>query len=152
MGYKKDDKCILNAHDDESLFVLMARDHTAPEVVVEWIKMNLYLQPAAKLHEALDRALKMIEERPHVVDKKQHDKLDVVENIPDDVCRECRGSGISDPGASVSCISCNGTGLKIIKEIDTYDPPKTKDTIFVDGDFNGGYESKIQAKRSKRKK
>jgi hypothetical protein len=59
MGYKKDDKCIQKAFDDERLFVLMSRDHTAPKVVIEWIKENISRQPPEKLHEALDCAIEM---------------------------------------------------------------------------------------------
>lgn len=61
MGFKKDDPCIRKAFPDERLFVLMARDHTAPGVICEWIKRNLGNQPPEKLHEALDCALEMYE-------------------------------------------------------------------------------------------
>jgi hypothetical protein len=59
MGYKKTDKCIEKAFDDELLFVLMARDVTAPLVVIDWIKQNVHIQPPDKLHEALDCAIEM---------------------------------------------------------------------------------------------
>jgi len=59
MSYKSKDKCIANAEEDEMLFVLMARDIYAPEVIIEWIKMSLRGQPKEKLHEALDCAIEM---------------------------------------------------------------------------------------------
>ncbi len=59
MGYKKTDKCIEKAFDNERLFVLMSRDATAPRVVIEWIKENISNQPPEKLHEALDCAIEM---------------------------------------------------------------------------------------------
>jgi hypothetical protein len=61
MGYKNDDPCIKKAFYDEMLFVLMTRDATAPKTVVEWIKMNIGVQPKEKLHEALDAAIEMHE-------------------------------------------------------------------------------------------
>lgn len=59
MAYKSNDKCIQKAFDDEKLFVLMTRDATAPLVVMEWIKLNLGVQPREKLIEALDCAIEM---------------------------------------------------------------------------------------------
>lgn len=59
MGYKKDDPCIQKALDTERLFVLMARDPSAPETVVDWIGRSLKQQPPEKLHEALDCAIEM---------------------------------------------------------------------------------------------
>jgi hypothetical protein len=122
MGYKKDDKCIQKAFEDESLFVLMARDHTAPEVVVEWIKMNLYSQSAAKLHEALDRALKMAGEREGVLNQIQYEKINKHSYVPNDICSACEGTGVRISGGGDNCLACCGTGLKIPKEIDTFDP------------------------------
>lgn len=60
MSYKHKDPCIKNAHDDEMLFVLMARDIYAPETIIEWIKNSLRAgHPPEKLHEALDCAIEM---------------------------------------------------------------------------------------------
>lgn len=70
MGYKKDDPCIQKAFDDERLFVLMTRDETAPEVVMEWIKLNIHKQPEAKLREAFDCAMEMKSRREEVVQRK----------------------------------------------------------------------------------
>lgn len=56
MGYKKTDKCIAKAFDDERLFVLMARDEHAPFAIIEWIKLSLYKQPLSQLIEALECA------------------------------------------------------------------------------------------------
>jgi hypothetical protein len=59
MGYKKTDKCIEKAYDDERLFVLMARDPQAPEVIIKWIAHSLGNQPDAKIREALECAIEM---------------------------------------------------------------------------------------------
>jgi len=59
MGYKSDDPCLQKALPEERLFVLMTRDQTAPQTVIEWIKLNIGNQPSSKLHEALDCALEM---------------------------------------------------------------------------------------------
>lgn len=61
MGYKKDDPCLKKAFADERIFVLMTRDVTAPKVVIEWIQLNIGVQPKEKLHEALDCAIEMYE-------------------------------------------------------------------------------------------
>jgi len=74
MGYKKTDPCIKNAFPDERLFVLMARDRTAPYVVIEWIKQSLNSQPPAKLHEALDAAIEMIKTQPVIDIRKRQQK------------------------------------------------------------------------------
>lgn len=57
MSYKKTDKCIQKAFDDEMLFVLMTRDKTAPSIVLEWIKQNIHIQPEEKLREAFECAI-----------------------------------------------------------------------------------------------
>jgi hypothetical protein len=59
MGYKKTDKCIEKAYDDERLFVLMARDPQAPEVIIKWIAHSLGNQPDNKIREALECAIEM---------------------------------------------------------------------------------------------
>jgi len=63
MAYKKNDPCLEKAFEDEMLFVLMARDETAPAMVIEWIKINLRKQPEEKLREAFECAMKMIKTR-----------------------------------------------------------------------------------------
>lgn len=60
MSYKGTDKCISKAFDDEMLFVLMARDETAPATVLEWIKLNIGKQPEEKLREAFECAMEMV--------------------------------------------------------------------------------------------
>lgn len=74
MGLKATDKCIKKAFEDEMLFVLMARDASSPHVVIEWIKWNLSCQPAEKLHEALDCAIKMNETCNLMNIRKQQEK------------------------------------------------------------------------------
>lgn len=60
MSTKANDGHIAKALPDEMLFVLMARDITAPEVILKWIELNLYNQPPEKLQEAFSCALKMV--------------------------------------------------------------------------------------------
>lgn len=66
MGYKATDPCLEKALDDERLFVLMTRDETAPDVIMEWIRLNLGKQPKEKLIEALECALEMRERRAEI--------------------------------------------------------------------------------------
>lgn len=73
MGYKKNDKCIQKAFDDERLFVLMTRDATSPRIVMEWIKENLDKQPEYKLREAFECALEMQRRGPDIRDRKMFD-------------------------------------------------------------------------------
>lgn len=73
MGYKKSDKCIEKAFEDEKLFVLMTRDHTAPRIVGEWIKENIGIQPREKLIEALDCAIEMYERCKEMNDRKMRE-------------------------------------------------------------------------------
>ena len=70
MGYKKDDKCIAKAFDDERLFVLMGRDFAAPKSIIHWIGNSLGSQPPAKLHEALDAAIEMKNQCEEMNDRK----------------------------------------------------------------------------------
>jgi len=70
MGYKETDPCIQKAFIDERLFVLMTRDITAPEVVMEWIKLNLHTQPESKLREAFECALEMKGRNLEMIRKK----------------------------------------------------------------------------------
>ena len=76
MGYKDDDKCIQKAYYDERLFVLMARDPSAPAAIIEWIKNNIGVQPREKLQEAFDAALEMHETQKHFFDKKNREEMD----------------------------------------------------------------------------
>ena len=85
MGYKKDDPCIQKAFDDERLFVLMTRDETAPEVVMEWIKLNIHKQPEAKLREAFDCAMEMKYRREEMVRRKFMEKFSTPKINPDTV-------------------------------------------------------------------
>jgi macrodomain Ter protein organizer (MatP/YcbG family) len=78
MSTKDQDKHIQKALPDEALFVLMARDSVSPRVVVEWIKESITTQPAEKLHEALDCAIKMAMEQEKIFhaakEKEKKDK------------------------------------------------------------------------------
>lgn len=70
MGYKNTDPCIQKAFDDERLFVLMTRDGSSPQVVGEWIKLNIGIQPREKLIEALDCAIEMWQRTGEMVERK----------------------------------------------------------------------------------
>jgi hypothetical protein len=59
MGYKNSDPCIKKAYEDERLFVLMARDCTSPQVIMEWVKLNYNIQPIEKIVEAIECAKEM---------------------------------------------------------------------------------------------
>jgi hypothetical protein len=76
MGYKNNDPCLKKAYEDEGLFILMTRDSTSPQVVVEWIKLNILTQPPEKLHEALDCAVEMAKNQKYFHDKKVREELD----------------------------------------------------------------------------
>jgi macrodomain Ter protein organizer (MatP/YcbG family) len=68
------DRHIKKALKDEIIFPLMARDASAPMIIAEWIKQNLFSQPPDKLHEALDCAIKMANEHEQIrleVEKKK---------------------------------------------------------------------------------
>ncbi|MCE7997067.1 MAG: hypothetical protein HEP71_34225 [Roseivirga sp.] len=75
MGYKKNDKCIEKAYEDERLFVLMARDGSSPTVIGEWIKQNITTQPREKLIEALDCAIDMSQRQSEFFERKQSDVM-----------------------------------------------------------------------------
>jgi hypothetical protein len=84
MGYKLSDPCLKNAYNDEKLFVLMARDQSAPLVIMEWIKLNLTLQPREKLIEALDVAIEMTNRRIEFIERKSAE-------AKGEYCRDCGG-------------------------------------------------------------
>ncbi len=75
MGIKKDDWCLKKAFNDEKLFVLMARDITSPQVVGEWIKQNIGVQPRERLIEALDCAIAMVDTQKEISNRKEFQKL-----------------------------------------------------------------------------
>lgn len=53
---KNTSRCLQIAKEDEPIFVLLARDETAQEVIVKWVAMNLSKQPFGKLYDALQVA------------------------------------------------------------------------------------------------
>jgi len=77
MGYKATDPCLQKAFDDERLFVLMTRDQSAPEVVLEWIKLNIHRQPDHKLREAFECALEMKNRHTEIQDRKLEQKFNL---------------------------------------------------------------------------
>lgn len=75
MGYKNDDPCLQKAFGDERLFVLMARDWSSPQVVLEWIKINFNSsQPDEKLLEAFHCALEMRNQMPQMLRRKEFEE------------------------------------------------------------------------------
>lgn len=52
--------CLQKAWDDEPIFVILGRDTSAAMTVMEWIKLNVGIQPSEKLFEALSIAEEMI--------------------------------------------------------------------------------------------
>jgi hypothetical protein len=75
MGYKNSDPCIKKAFEDEKLFVLMARDVTSPEVIMEWVKLNYNRQPIEKLVEAIECAKEMTRTSQKINQRKEIDSI-----------------------------------------------------------------------------
>lgn len=59
MGYVGQDPILKKVEPDEMIFVLRAKDSTAPSLVLEWIKVNFETVSEEKLREAFDCALEM---------------------------------------------------------------------------------------------
>lgn len=51
--------CMNKALDDELVFILLARDPFAPQVIMEWVKVNYNIQPMEKLIDAIEMARDM---------------------------------------------------------------------------------------------
>jgi hypothetical protein len=57
---EKDCACFEKAKErGQHTFTLVAQDYTAPEAIIEWIKLNIETAPAEKLRCALEDALVM---------------------------------------------------------------------------------------------
>lgn len=56
---KHNSKCLANAADDEPVFVLRGQDVSSPNVVMEWISLNINTAPPEKLREAFECVLEM---------------------------------------------------------------------------------------------
>jgi len=67
MGYKKIDRCLEKAYDDEPIFVLMARDPQAPYCIMQWIALSQDSQPPEKLQEAFEHSLRMVKARADIL-------------------------------------------------------------------------------------
>lgn len=108
MSYKSTDPCIQKAHEDELLFVLMARDPTAPEVVMEWVRRNITLQPVEKLAEAIKCAQNMHNTQ------RMHYKRSHRPGTDEKTCGECNGRGFFLMAGRTSgftiCTDCKGYG------------------------------------------
>jgi DnaJ-class molecular chaperone len=114
MGYKHNDPCLTKAFDDERLFVLMARDPTAPAVIRYWMELNQHRQPREKLVEATSCAMEM-ERRCEEFNKRKEMTLPLqFEQSPSDLewCDQCDGCGWYEggPALKTACTNCNGTG------------------------------------------
>lgn len=57
---KHNSVCLSRAADDEPIFVLRAKDPTAPEIVAAWVERNTGVQPKEKLDGAIDLSVEMI--------------------------------------------------------------------------------------------
>lgn len=60
---KHTSQCLRKAGEDEPIFVLRAKDPTAPQVIVKWVAENIGVQPFEKLQGALALAHEMQEWR-----------------------------------------------------------------------------------------
>lgn len=112
MGYKKDDPCLKKAFADERIFVLMTRDATAPKVVIEWIQLNIGVQPKEKLHEALDCAIEMYE---RCMEMNVRKNAEITNNAILKNCQNCNGTGEIEVGTIYNsvksrCDHCQGKG------------------------------------------
>ena len=63
MSTKHNSQCLMKAGDDEPIFVLRAKDPTAPQIVRAWVERNQGLQPYEKLNNAMFLADEMDEWR-----------------------------------------------------------------------------------------
>lgn len=45
MAYKNTCTTLQKVADDEPIFVLRAQDVTAPQVILEWLKLNMHITP-----------------------------------------------------------------------------------------------------------
>ncbi len=106
MSYKKTDKCITKAFDDEMLFVLMTRDRSAPQVVGEWIKQNIGIQPREKLIEALDCAIEMQANHSIMMERKAMIKNGAMKTEGITYCACLVNWGINPVDGN--CEKCNG--------------------------------------------
>ncbi len=59
MSNKHTSQCLQKAGDEEPIFVLRAKDPTAPSTIRKWVADNEGIQPAEKLKQALELALEM---------------------------------------------------------------------------------------------
>jgi hypothetical protein len=59
MFTKQNNNCWKNAKEDEPVFVLRGQDVSSPNVVMEWINLNINTAPVEKLQEAFDCVLAM---------------------------------------------------------------------------------------------
>lgn len=112
MGYKKSDPCLTKAFSDELLFILMARDPSAPQVIMKWIEMNINTQPKEKLQEALATAIAMGKRQKEFRQRADEEKV-APTTINMEECDQCDGCGWHEGGAALrtTCVTCNGTGL-----------------------------------------
>ena len=56
---KANNECWNHAKDDEPVFVLRGQDVSSPNVVMEWISLNINTAPEEKLREAFECVMAM---------------------------------------------------------------------------------------------
>lgn len=59
MATKQNSSCLQKALDDEPIFVLRAKDPSAPKIIAQWCASNLGEQPNEKIDEAMKVAQEM---------------------------------------------------------------------------------------------
>ena len=113
MGLKRIEQsqgCWANALPDERVFVLLARDATAPWVVLFWCFLRVVAcrnwPLDSQITEAVDCALRMIRERRHVRRVLKSRKLNVSTQCREivDAAKALRGA-TQEPGESVGSLS-----------------------------------------------
>ncbi len=56
---KRNDETLSKTFADEPIFLLRALDETAPLIIMDWIRENLFTAPEDKLRSAFEQALAM---------------------------------------------------------------------------------------------
>jgi hypothetical protein len=151
MGYVNDDPCLVKAFDDEKIFVLLARDPTAPLVILEWIKINIGKQPYDKLKEAYECAMEMMLAQKEMYTRSHPDPKQAVLF---EECDQCDGVGTVEGGKYIetTCSTCGGSG-KVPKKEPEQKVVEAVNKLFIDGEFDpGSYEARIQKTKKARKK
>lgn len=117
MAYKQNDPCLKKAYDDEKIFVLMARDISAPTTILEWLKLAFYDQPDDKLREAFEAAIEMKNRRPDIINRIAYEKQLAEQQVPLPISSDKKTPALPkiycrcpepEPYASGMCGNCGG--------------------------------------------